>query len=166
MSRIAKLDVAQWDAELRRMTAADQATPLEQGAMRMFAHRPAIAKGIVALGAGLKTDRALSERLMELIRLRIAFPFQVNIQTPGATAVSGDSAAGHAYTSELVTDTEGKRARWTGLYTDRYVRRDGRWLFQERSFRILSPARRSDVGGASGRGSAMAGGRSTRFIDG
>lgn len=70
------------------------------------------------------------------------FPFQVNIQTPGATAVSGDSATGHVYTSELVTDTEGKRARWTGLYTDRYVRRDGRWLFQERSFRIL------DIGAA------------------
>lgn len=73
MSRIAKLDVAQWDAELRRMTAADQATPLEQGAMRMFAHRPAIAKGIVALGAGLKADGALPERLTELVRLRIAF---------------------------------------------------------------------------------------------
>lgn len=71
-----------------------------------------------------------------------SFPFQVNIQTPGATVVSGDSATGHAYTSELVTDTEGKRARWTGLYADRYVRRDGRWLFQERSFRIL------DIGAA------------------
>jgi len=73
MSRIAKLPPDRWDPALREMFAAEQATPLEQGAMRMFAHRPAIAKGIVALGAGIKTDRSLPERLIELVRLRIAF---------------------------------------------------------------------------------------------
>lgn len=73
MSRIAKLDVAEWDPELREAFAADQATPLEQGAMRIFAHRPEIGKGIVALGAGMKRDRSLPERLVELVRLRIAF---------------------------------------------------------------------------------------------
>lgn len=73
MSRIAKLDVSEWDPELRQIFAADQATPIEQGAMRMFAHRPEIAKGIVALGGGIKRDRTLPERLVELVRLRIAF---------------------------------------------------------------------------------------------
>ncbi|WP_380876640.1 hypothetical protein ACFB49_09500 [Sphingomonas sp. DBB INV C78] len=73
MSRIAKLGVDQWDAELRETFAADQATPLEQGTMRMFAHRPAIANGIIALGAGIKQDRSLPERLIELVRLRIAW---------------------------------------------------------------------------------------------
>jgi AhpD family alkylhydroperoxidase len=73
MSRIAKIDPGDWDPELRSAFAADQATPLEQGAMRMFAHRPEIAKGIVALGAGLKRDRTLPERLVELVRLRIAW---------------------------------------------------------------------------------------------
>lgn len=70
------------------------------------------------------------------------FPFQVNIQTPGALRVEGDRATGHCYTSELVKNTEGQRQRWTGLYTDEYVRRDGRWLFASRSFRIL------DIGAA------------------
>ena len=73
MSRIAKLEVEDWDPELRRIFAADSATPLEQGAMRMFAHRPAIAKGIVALGTALRNERSLPERLVELVRLRIAF---------------------------------------------------------------------------------------------
>ena len=65
------------------------------------------------------------------------FPFQVNIQTPGDTRVTGDTATGHVYTSELVKDTEGRRARWMGLYTDEYVREGGRWRFRSRSYRIL-----------------------------
>lgn len=73
MSRITKLDPADWDSQLRDMFRAEEATPLEQGMMRIFAHCPEIAKGIVALGGGIKTDRTLSERLIELVRLRIAF---------------------------------------------------------------------------------------------
>ncbi len=70
------------------------------------------------------------------------FPFQVNIQTPADTRVSGNRATGRTYTCELVKDTEGKRARWTGLYEDEYVKRDGRWLFSKRVYRIL------DIGAA------------------
>ena len=73
MSRIRKLDPSVWDDELRSRFAADQATALELGAMRMFAHCPEIAKGIIALGAGIKADRSLPERLIELVRLRVAF---------------------------------------------------------------------------------------------
>lgn len=73
MSRISKLDPSQWDDDLRSQFHADQATALELGVMRMFAHRPAIAKGIVALGSGIKTDMTLPPRLVELVRLRIAF---------------------------------------------------------------------------------------------
>ena len=39
MSRIKKLELDDWDKELREMTAADSGTPLEQGAMRMFAQK-------------------------------------------------------------------------------------------------------------------------------
>ena len=46
MSRIKKLDLDDWDKDLREMTAADSGTPLEQGAMRMFAHPPEISKGL------------------------------------------------------------------------------------------------------------------------
>lgn len=73
MSRITKLDPVDWDPQLREMFRADEATPLEQGMMRMFAHRPEIAKGIATLGGGIKADRSLPERLVELVRLRVAF---------------------------------------------------------------------------------------------
>ena len=73
MPRIKKLDLDQWDKDLREMTAADSGTALEQGIMRMWAHTPEISKGIVALGGALKTHRSLPDRLVELVRLRVAF---------------------------------------------------------------------------------------------
>ena len=73
MPRIKKLDLDQWDKDLREMTAADSGTALGQGIMRMWAHTPEISKGIVALGGALKTHRSLPDRLVELVRLRVAF---------------------------------------------------------------------------------------------
>jgi len=73
MSRIEILQPEQWDPELRDLTHADNATPLEQGLMRMFAHCPGQAKGLAAFGGALKINRTLPDRLVELVRLRIAF---------------------------------------------------------------------------------------------
>ena len=73
MARIKKLKLDDWDKDLREMTAADSGTALEQGIMRMWAHTPEISKGIVALGGALKTHRSLPDRLVELVRLRVAF---------------------------------------------------------------------------------------------
>ncbi|MFS0736758.1 carboxymuconolactone decarboxylase family protein [Sphingomonas sp. 1P06PA] len=73
MTRISKLPVDQWDPDLRAQFAADEATALEQGAMRIYAHRPAIAKGLIALGGGIKRGGTLPPRLIELVRLRVAF---------------------------------------------------------------------------------------------
>ena len=73
MSRIKKLDLDDWDKDLREMTAADSGTPLEQGAMRMFAHIPEISKGLTAFAGSLKQNRSLPDRLVELVRLRVAF---------------------------------------------------------------------------------------------
>src|SRR5690606_20712784 len=73
MSRISKLDPSQWEPELRDRFHVDGTTSLEQGTMRIFAHRPEIAKGVIALGAGVAHDWTLGQRLKELVRLRIAF---------------------------------------------------------------------------------------------
>ena len=73
MATIAKLPVNEWDPELRAMTGADDCSPIEQGLMRMFAHRPEQAKGFVAMAGSLKTNRSLPDRLIELVRLRVAF---------------------------------------------------------------------------------------------
>lgn len=73
MARISMIPEGQWDPELRAMTASGSATPLEQGLMRMFAHVPDIAKAFTGYAIASKTFRTLPERLMELMRLRIAF---------------------------------------------------------------------------------------------
>ena len=56
----------------------------------MHAHRPSHAKAIVGLHAALWTDRLLPDRLLELVRLRIAFFNQCRtcmaIRYPGAVA--------------------------------------------------------------------------------
>ena len=73
MPRIKKLELDEWDNDLREMTAADSGTALEQGIMRMFAHTPEISKGLVAFGGAIKSYRSLPDRLVELVRLRVAF---------------------------------------------------------------------------------------------
>ena len=73
MPRIKKLELDEWDNDLREMTAADSGTALEQGIMRMFAHTPEISKGLAAFGGAIKLHRSLPDRLVELVRLRVAF---------------------------------------------------------------------------------------------
>ena len=73
MPRIKKLELDEWDNDLREMTAADSGTALEQGIMRMFAHTTEISKGLVAFGGAIKSHRSLPDRLVELVRLRVAF---------------------------------------------------------------------------------------------
>ncbi len=73
MSRISKIEHESWDPELRTMSAADSATPLERGTLRIMAHKPETAKGFVRFFGALKGERTLPERLLELMRLRIAF---------------------------------------------------------------------------------------------
>jgi len=73
MSRISAIAPDQWDERLVEATRPDQATPLEQGLTRYFAHCPDQALGLMQFGGALKRNRQLSERLVELVRLRIAF---------------------------------------------------------------------------------------------
>ena len=73
MSRISKLAVEDWDPGLAQMTGAATASVIEQGITRMLAHRPEMAKGAIGFGAALAMNRTLDERLIELVRLRVAF---------------------------------------------------------------------------------------------
>ena len=73
MARIAKLAPEEWDPRLRDAVRPDSASDLEQGLTRFFAHCPEQALGLMQFGGALKRNRALPERLIELVRLRIAF---------------------------------------------------------------------------------------------
>jgi AhpD family alkylhydroperoxidase len=73
VSRIAKLAPEQWDARLVAAIQPDHLTDLEQGLTRYFAHCPEQALGLMGFGGALKRNRTLPERLVELVRLRVAF---------------------------------------------------------------------------------------------
>jgi AhpD family alkylhydroperoxidase len=73
VSRIAKLAPEDWDARLKQAIRPENLTDLEQGLTRFFAHCPEQALGLMGFGAALKQNRALPERLVELVRLRVAF---------------------------------------------------------------------------------------------
>jgi len=73
VSRIAKLPHEQWDERLVAAIRPENLTDLEQGLTRFFAHCPDQALGLMGFGGALKRHRTLPERLVELVRLRIAF---------------------------------------------------------------------------------------------
>ena len=73
MSRISFVPVSEWPDQLRTFVAADTATDLELGITRMLAHAPDLAIGPISFGAAMATNRTLPERLIELLRLRVAF---------------------------------------------------------------------------------------------
>lgn len=102
MSRISHLAPELWDAELRKLTHADAATPLEQGLLRMFAHRPELAKGMLAFAGALKVHRALPDRLVELVRLRVAFRNQCR----SCMAIRYRDAVADGVTEDLVCSLE------------------------------------------------------------
>ena len=73
MSRISFVPTSEWSEELRTFVAADSATDLELGITRMLAHSPELAMGLLGFGGAMVTKRTLPERLIELLRLRVAF---------------------------------------------------------------------------------------------
>ena len=73
MTRLSQIQPDDWDPELRQMMRPETRTPLENGLMRYFAHRPELAKGMIAFSGQLKRHRQLDSKLVELVRLRIAF---------------------------------------------------------------------------------------------
>jgi alkylhydroperoxidase family enzyme len=91
-----------FDPELREMIGADEMTPLELSTMQMYAHRPSIAKAFVGLFGALSVDTTLPPRLLELVRLRIAFFNQCR----SCMAIRFSSAIDDGLTEDLVCSLE------------------------------------------------------------
>jgi len=72
MSRITKLPYESWAPELQSR-GGSAPSAVELGISRIIAHRPEIALGLGQFTSALRLNRTLPERLMELVRLRIAF---------------------------------------------------------------------------------------------
>lgn len=73
MSRVRMLPPEEWDPRLRAVVRPEEATALEQGLTRFLAHCPDQALGLMQFGGAMKQHRHLPSRLVELVRLRIAF---------------------------------------------------------------------------------------------
>ena len=73
MPRIRSLPVHEFDPELRAMLGADHKSEREMRPTSVRAHHPELAKAYVRFAGALKQHAVLSERLRELLRLRIAF---------------------------------------------------------------------------------------------
>ena len=84
------------------MIKPDQLTDLEQGLMRYFAHTPELVKGLAAFSGGLKMNRTLPEKLVELVRLRVAFFNQCR----SCMAIRYTDALNDGLTEDLVCSLE------------------------------------------------------------
>ena len=73
MTRLSVVPVEQWDPELRAMSDADNGTPLEQLMGGVMAHAPGPAKALNGFAIALWSACTLPRRMLELVRLRIAF---------------------------------------------------------------------------------------------
>jgi alkylhydroperoxidase family enzyme len=73
MSRIAKIPRENWAPELKAAFGDQDASELQLGLTRMLAHKPAAAAAVLAVNRVLAQTRELSDRLAELVRLRIAY---------------------------------------------------------------------------------------------
>ena len=102
MSRISKIEPDAWDPRLKAAFKPEERTALEQGLTRFFAHRPELSLGVASLGGALKKNRTLPERMIELVRLRVAF----HNQCRSCMAIRYTDAVNDGLTEDLVCSLE------------------------------------------------------------
>jgi alkylhydroperoxidase family enzyme len=102
MERLRMIDPQDWDPVLKNAVHPEERTDLENGLMRFFAHRPELALGLGAFSGALKRNRRLPERLMEVMRLRIAF----HNQCRSCMAIRYTDAVNDGLTEDLVCSLE------------------------------------------------------------
>lgn len=65
------------------------------------------------------------------------FPFVQMMAQAGSIEIQGERAMVRCYTDELAVMQDGTVKRPRGQYDDVCVKRDGEWLFQSRTFKVL-----------------------------
>jgi AhpD family alkylhydroperoxidase len=73
MTRVATIAPEDWDPRLRSAIKPEDRTEIEQGMIRFLAHCPDQVLGMMQFAGALKVHRQLPEKLVELVRLRVAF---------------------------------------------------------------------------------------------
>jgi|TARA_B100000315_G_scaffold254514_1_gene295729 AhpD family alkylhydroperoxidase len=102
MARVDQIKADDWPEELKSLLKPEELTDLEQGLMRYWAHRPDLVTGLAAFSGALKVNRTLPEKLVELVRLRIAFFNQCR----SCMAIRYTDAVNDGLTEDLVCSLE------------------------------------------------------------
>ena len=102
MTRLDQIAASDWPQEMQDLLKPESMTPLEQGLMRYFAHTPELAKGLMSFSGALKVHRTLPEKLVELVRLRVAFFNQCR----SCMAIRYTDALNDGLTEDLVCSLE------------------------------------------------------------
>jgi len=102
MTRIKSLPVDQWDPELRESAHVDQLPEIQKKMLGVYANAPNLAKPYFRFTAEQGEAFTLSRRLLELVRLRIAF----HNQCRSCMAVRYESALADGLTEDLVCSLE------------------------------------------------------------
>lgn len=102
MTRIASLPVHQWDPELRALAQADKLPPVQQTMLGVYANAPELAKTFLKFSGSMSEQFTLRRRLLELVRLRIAF----HNQCRSCMAIRYESALADGLTEGMVCSLE------------------------------------------------------------
>jgi AhpD family alkylhydroperoxidase len=102
MTRITSLPVDKWDAELRQLAQADILPTVQQTMLGVYANAPQLAKAFLIFSGAMSQGMTLRRRLLELVRLRIAF----HNQCRSCMAVRYESAIADGLTEDLVCSLE------------------------------------------------------------
>jgi AhpD family alkylhydroperoxidase len=102
MTRIASLPVSEWDPQLRDLAQADTLPAVQQKMLGVYANAPELAKAFLTFSGALSQGLTLRRRLLELVRLRIAF----HNQCRSCMAVRYKSALEDGLTEDLVCSLE------------------------------------------------------------
>lgn len=102
MTRIASLPVDQWDPELRELAQASSLPLVQQKMLGVYANAPELAKPFLIFTGAMSQGFTLRRRLLELVRLRIAF----HNQCRSCMSVRYASAVEDGLTEDLVCSLE------------------------------------------------------------
>jgi AhpD family alkylhydroperoxidase len=102
MPRLRSLTLDEFDPELRAMLKADLKSEREMRPTSVRAHHPELAKAYVRFASAIKQHAVLPARLLELVRLRIAF----HNQCRSCMAMRYADAVADGVTEDLVCSLE------------------------------------------------------------
>lgn len=102
MTRIASLPVDQWDPELRELAQANSLPTVQQKMLGVYANAPELAKPFLIFTGAMSQGFTLRRRLLELVRLRIAF----HNQCRSCMSVRYESALEDGLTEDMVCSLE------------------------------------------------------------